>query len=88
MVEIHNVDAPRRGRGRPQVRSDEETLALIVEAARQEFQANGYEATSIAAVAERAGVSTKTLYRLISTKAELIASVVSGQSRSSSRRSI
>ena len=77
MVEIHNVDAPRRCRGRPQVRSDEDTLALIVEAARQEFQANGYEATSIAAVAERAGVSTKTLYRLIPTKAELLASVVS-----------
>jgi Bacterial regulatory proteins, tetR family len=35
-------------------------IRLIVEAARQEFQANGYEATSIAAAAERAGVSTKT----------------------------
>jgi len=77
MVEIHNVDSPRRGRGRPQVRSDEETRALVIEAARQEFQANGYEATSMAAVAERAGVSTKTLYRLIPTKAELLASVVS-----------
>jgi AcrR family transcriptional regulator len=76
MVAIQN-EVPRRGRGRPQVRSDDETRALIVEAGRQEFQANGYEATSIAAVAERAGVSTKTLYRLIPTKAELLACVVS-----------
>ena len=76
MVEIMN-EVPRRGRGRPQVRSDDETRALIVEAGRQEFQTNGYEGTSIAAVAERAGVSTKTLYRLVPTKAELLASVVS-----------
>jgi AcrR family transcriptional regulator len=68
--------APRRCRGRPQVRSDEETHALILEAAGQEFQANGYEATSIADVAERAGVSTKTLYRLIPTKADLFADVI------------
>ena len=68
--------APRRSRGRPQVRSDEETRALILEAAGQEFQANGYEATCIADVAERAGVSTKTLYRLIPTKADLFANVV------------
>ena len=70
----------RRGaaacRGRPQVRSDEETRALILEAAGQEFQANGYEATCIADVAERAGVSTKTLYRLIPTKADLFANVI------------
>jgi AcrR family transcriptional regulator len=77
MVEIQSPVAPRRGRGRPQVRSDEETHTLILEAADEEFQANGYEATSMAVVAERAGVSTKTLYRLIPTKAELFASVVS-----------
>jgi len=76
MVEIQS-DVPRRGRGRPQARSDEETRALILEAAAQEFQANGYKATCIAAVAERAGVSTKTLYRLIPTKAELFGGVFS-----------
>ena len=75
MVEIqHHV--PRRGRGRPQVRCDEDTRSLIVEAAAQEFQARGYEATSIAAVAERAGVSPKTLYRLIPTKADLFSNVI------------
>lgn len=66
----------KRCRGRPQVRSDEETLHLIIEAAAQEFQANGYAATSIAEVAQRAGVSTKTLYRLVPTKAELFTNVV------------
>ncbi len=76
MVEIEKGEASRRCRGRPQVRSDEETLALILEAAGQEFQANGYEATCIADVAERAGVSTKTLYRLVPTKADLFANVV------------
>jgi AcrR family transcriptional regulator len=66
----------RRSRGRPQVRADQETHHLIVEAAADEFQANGYAATCIADVAQRAGVSTKTLYRLIPTKAELFTSVV------------
>jgi AcrR family transcriptional regulator len=65
-----------RGRGRPQVRSDEETLRLIVEAAAQAFRVHGYAAASVADVAQSAGVSTKTLYRLIPTKAALFESVV------------
>jgi AcrR family transcriptional regulator len=76
MVENRLEYAPRRSRGRPQVRSDEETRTLILEAAEQEFQANGYEATCIADIAERAGVSTKTLYRLIPNKADLFADVI------------
>ena len=67
----------RRPRGRPPIRSDEETRDLIIEAARQEFQANGYAATCMNDVAQRAGVSTKTMYRLIPTKADLLKSVVS-----------
>jgi AcrR family transcriptional regulator len=66
----------RRGRGRPPIRSDEETRRLMTEAARQEFQANGYAATCMNDVAQRAGVSTKTMYRLIPTKADLFKSVV------------
>ena len=76
MVQNNVAEAPKRCRGRPQVRCDEDTRALIIEAAAQEFQAKGYEATSIAAVAQHAGVSTKTLYRLIPTKADLFASVI------------
>lgn len=72
-----NSAALRRRRGRPQVRPDEETLQLIVEAARQEFLASGYAATTMCAVAERAGTSTKTVYRLIPNKAELFKNVIS-----------
>jgi AcrR family transcriptional regulator len=65
------ADESRRGRGRPQLRSDEETRALILEAARHEFSHSGYATTSMENVARRVGVSTKTLYRLIPTKAAL-----------------
>ncbi len=75
MVEIANE--PCRGRGRPQTRSDVATLGLIVQAAREEFQANGYAGATMCAVAQRAGVSTKTLYRLTPNKADLFKSVIS-----------
>jgi AcrR family transcriptional regulator len=67
----------RRCRGRPQVRPDDETRAIIYEAARREFAAGGFAATSIEAVARRAGVSTKTLYRLVPNKAALFEGMVS-----------
>jgi len=70
------ADQSRRGRGRPQLRSDEETRALIHEAARAEFAHSGYAATSMENVARRAGVSTKTLYRLLPTKAPLFEAMV------------
>src|SRR5260221_5928838 len=72
-----NVEKTCRQRGRPQIRSDEETRRLMVQAAAHEFQTNGYAATSMIAVAQNAGVSTKTMYRLIPTKADLFRSVVS-----------
>jgi len=71
------ADEPRRGRGRPQQRSDEETRALIVEAARYEFSHGGYAASGMETVARRAGVSTKTLYRLFPNKAALFEAMVS-----------
>jgi AcrR family transcriptional regulator len=67
---------PRRSRGRPQVRCDEETRAVILEAARQEFAAHGFAATSIENVARRAGVSTKTLYRIVPDKKTLFEATV------------
>jgi AcrR family transcriptional regulator len=66
-----------RCRGRPQVRPDDETRQIIFEAAGHEFAGNGYAATSMEAVARRAGVSTKTLYRLIPNKAALFEGMVS-----------
>jgi len=71
-----NKPTQRRGRGRPQLRSDQETLYLILRAAGQHFRADGYAGTSMSAVALSAGVSTKTLYRLIPNKEELLKRVV------------
>src|SRR5712671_5775263 len=67
----------RRDRGRPQLRPDGETRQIIYEAARHEFAAGGYAATSTETVARRAGVSTKTLYRLVPNKAALFEGMVS-----------
>src|SRR6202140_2454789 len=75
MAEVKAED--RRCRGRPQVRSDDETRQVIYEAARHEFAGNGYAATGMETVARRAGVSTKTLYRLIPNKAALFEGMVS-----------
>src|SRR5579862_8249084 len=65
-----------RRRGRPQARCDEETRGIIFEAARHEFAANGYAATSMDGVARRAGISTKTLYRLVPNKAALFEAMI------------
>jgi AcrR family transcriptional regulator len=77
MAVVENAKEACRGRGRPQIRPDEETLALIVQAARAEFLARGYAGASMSAVAQRAGVSTKTVYRLAPCKADLFRNVVS-----------
>jgi len=76
MAEIDTTQ-DKRCRGRPQLRPDYETRRIIYEAARHEFAGNGFAATSIETVARRAGVSTKTLYRLIPNKAALFEGMVS-----------
>jgi AcrR family transcriptional regulator len=50
---------------------------MIYDAARHAFAAGGFAATSMEAVARGAGVSTKTLYRLIPNKASLFEGMVS-----------
>ena len=67
----------RRERGRPQLRPDDETRQIIYEAARHEFAKNGFAATSTETVARRAGVSTKTRYRLVPNKAALYEGMMS-----------
>src|SRR5665213_4536727 len=67
----------RRSRGRPQVRPDDETRRMIYEAARRQIAENGYAATSMEMVARQAGVSTKTLYRLIPAKTVLFENMIS-----------
>src|SRR6266576_2609244 len=76
MAEI-DTNQDKRCRGRPQLRPDDETRRIIYEAARHEFVGNGFAATSIETVARRAGVSTKTLYRLVPNKAALFEGMVS-----------
>ncbi len=75
MVVIHKIE--KRSRGRPQVRCDDDTKHLLIEAANAQFHACGYASASISAIARNAGVSTKTLYRLFPTKADLFTSMVS-----------
>ena len=76
MAEIDSTQ-DRRCRGRPQIRPDDETRRIIYEAARHEFAGSGYAATCMDAVARRAGISTKTLYRLVPNKASLFEGMVS-----------
>lgn len=75
MVKI--AEQVRRPRGRPPTRSREETRRILIEAAAAEFEAKGYAETSMADVAQRAGVSTRTVYRLIPNKADLLVRVAS-----------
>jgi len=74
---VHNIKVQKRPRGRPQIRPDEETRRHIIDAARVEFHDSGYAGASIGRVAQRAGVSTKTMYRLIPTKADLFRGIIS-----------
>jgi AcrR family transcriptional regulator len=75
MVKI--AEQVRRPRGRPPTRSDEEARRILIEAAATEFETKGYAETSMADVARRAGISTRTVYRLIPNKADLLVRVVS-----------
>ena len=56
---------PRRGRG-------EQTRSAIVSAALRLFRENGYEATTMRAIAKEAGVATGNAYYYFSSKEELI----------------
>lgn len=61
-----------RGPGRPPLRSEDETRALIITAAARAFLEMGYVRTGIDTIARDAGVSTRTLYRLFSAKEDLL----------------
>ncbi|WP_225766746.1 TetR/AcrR family transcriptional regulator [Inquilinus sp. Marseille-Q2685] len=73
-------ETPKRPRGRPQLRSDEETRRLILAAATRIFLAQGFGATSMEAVAQAAGVSKKTIYRFVDTKEHLLEAVIDTRS--------
>ncbi|MBS1166189.1 MAG: transcriptional regulator, TetR family [Proteobacteria bacterium] len=63
---------PTRGPGRPPLRSEDETRALIIAAASRAFLEMGYIRAGIDTIARDAGVSTRTLYRLFSAKEDLL----------------
>jgi len=53
------------------VRPDDETLRMIIDAAREAFLSQSFSEVGMVAIARRAGVSTRTMYRLVPTKADL-----------------
>jgi AcrR family transcriptional regulator len=74
---VKNKTPEKRARGRPPVRCDDDTRSMIIDAANPQFQENGFASANINLIAQAAGVSTKTLYRLFPTKADLFSSVIS-----------
>src|SRR5262249_32776095 len=73
---LKGIRKARRRRGRPQLRPDEETRAILLDAARAEFAVTGFAGASMESVARRAGVSSKTLYRFFPNKAALFEGMI------------
>lgn len=71
---------PRRGRGRLRLEDARELDAQLIAAAQEAFMADGYGATSMAALARTAGVSKTTLYAKFPTKAALFRAIIDQQS--------
>lgn len=53
-----------------------QTRTAVVQAARELFVRDGYESTSVAAIAERAGVSVDTVYASVGRKPEVVRAVI------------
>jgi len=69
--------AARRPRGRPRKSATPvDTRGLIVKAAGAEFQAVGYDAASVRAIARRAGVDAALVHHYFESKADLFAATV------------
>src|SRR5271170_1612089 len=67
--------APRRG-GRPSRLQAEQKRGLIIDVATALFLDQGYGATSIEAVAQRAGISKRTFYARFRDKPDLFSAVI------------
>jgi len=61
------------------VSKDEELRKRILDVAAQVFAENGYGGTKLPMVAERAGVTTRTVKRLTGGRAQLFAQVITGR---------
>jgi AcrR family transcriptional regulator len=72
MVKRKSEQLPPAGlRGRRAVQA-EQTRVEILRAARRQFAANGYAATSVKEIAAQAGVSMQTVYDSVGSKADLV----------------
>jgi len=58
--------------GRPPIRSEAETRAMIIASAAKAFLEMGYSRTGVDTIARDVGISTRTLYRLFATKEDLL----------------
>lgn len=76
MAERSEPREPRR-RGRPRGAKSGDTKARILDAATAEFGEHGYEATSMRAIARRAGVDPSLVHHYFDDKQSLVAEVVS-----------
>jgi AcrR family transcriptional regulator len=79
IVPPENAGPPRRGRGRLRLQDAQALEAQLVLAARDAFMADGYGATSMAALARGAGISKTTLYAKFPTKAALFRAIIDRQ---------
>lgn len=54
-------------------------MRLIIDAAREAFLSQSFTDVSMSAIAQRAGVSTRTMYRLVPTKADLFRNLIAAR---------
>lgn len=73
---VVNAETKKRPRGRPQVRCDDETKSIVLSSARRRFIQAGFAAACINDIAQDAGVSTKTVYRLFDSKSDIFNAVI------------
>jgi TetR/AcrR family transcriptional repressor of mexJK operon len=69
----------KRARGRPRQIDEAERRTRLIEAAEKVFVEMGYGTASVADIAQRAGMSKKTLYQLFDTKEAVFAAVISAR---------
>nr|WP_298137997.1 TetR/AcrR family transcriptional regulator [uncultured Pseudomonas sp.] len=66
----------KRGRGRPPLRSRDEQMSLLLDAAALELGSGNFANVTMDAIARSAGISKKTLYQLVASKEELMSLLV------------
>lgn len=60
----------------PHLRLTDRKRAAVIEAAAEEFRSSGFDGTSMDSIAERAGVSKRTVYNHFPSKEDLFAAIV------------